>query len=140
MRAIKKSWKVNGKEGSDLNNYQFYKSLQKPSSILYRNTIANAEILNKLTEKCGKNWGIEINEEFTTKYKSNVIAIPKVSISSKLRSFQYRLLTNAILTNNRLYYLGVKETQLCDFCKATIETCKHLFYDCPKIRPLWEYI
>ena len=47
---------------------------------------------------------------------------------------------SSIFTNTKLVHMGVKESNLCDFCKQLVETCNHLFFDCPKVYPLWAHI
>ena len=56
----------------------------------------------------------------------------------KYRSFQYRLLHNAILLNNRLMYMGICSDNMCDFCKNDRETYVHFFFNCPIVVSFWE--
>ena len=55
----------------------------------------------------------------------------------KLRSFQYRMLCNAIVTNTLLYKWKIVESENCSFCKNEPETIQHLFYQCEKIKSIW---
>ena len=58
---------------------------------------------------------------------------------TKFRDFQYRLLLLKIITNTDLYEWGLISYDYCEFCKVSIETTTHLFFECPKIQPLLLY-
>ena len=49
---------------------------------------------------------------------------------SKLRSFQYRLMFRAIITNKQLFIWKISETQTCSFGCKEIESYEHLFVNC----------
>lgn len=63
-----------------------------------------------------------------------------VTNSSKLRSFQFRLLNHAIITNVQLKKWGILNSDLCTFCDRDKETIVHLFWECVKVKPIWEKI
>ena len=58
----------------------------------------------------------------------------------KLRSFQYRLLYHAIITNVHLYHYGIKDSKMCTFCGIEPEAVYHLFIECCEVKKLWAYI
>ena len=64
----------------------------------------------------------------------------QITIISKMRSFQYKLMFSAILTNQRLFYAKIKDTQKCDFCSLETETPLHLFFTCSKVQTLWRWL
>ena len=47
---------------------------------------------------------------------------------TKYRSFQYRLVHRAIVTNMHLYRWGIKTSNMCHFCGLSKETLTHLFF------------
>ena len=64
---------------------------------------------------------------------------------AKYRSFQYRLLTRAIITNVHLKHWGLTESNACYFCGEQKETYLHLFVTVRKwnqfgldLNPLWK--
>ena len=61
----------------------------------------------------------------------------RVTNVPKLRSFQYRLLQRAIITNIQLVHWGVKSTNLCSFCELQRESYTHLFVKCEYVKELW---
>ena len=59
---------------------------------------------------------------------------------AKFRSFQYRVLQRALVTNIQLYKWQIVASELCTFCRREPETIIHLLYYCPEIKKLWEQI
>ena len=58
----------------------------------------------------------------------------------KLRSFQYKLLLNAIVTNIQLKRYGVRQDNFCSFCNIGKESYKHLFFECKYVYELWRFL
>ena len=56
----------------------------------------------------------------------------------KYRSFQYRLIMRAVITNVHLQRWGIIETDACTFCQAEVETYRHLFSECPAVQDIWQ--
>ena len=56
---------------------------------------------------------------------------------SKFHSFQYRLLTNCLLLNNRLFEVKITNYDFCSFCKAHKEMYNHFFYVCVHVENFW---
>ena len=54
-----------------------------------------------------------------------------------MRSFQYRLLLRAIVTNKYLYFCKLSQTDKCYFCEVNTETIEHLFWDCSIVKNFW---
>ena len=72
----------------------------------------------------------EVNTVFNNIYKTTNIA--------KYRSFQYRLLHNALVTNKTMYKWGMIDSPHCSFCHYCEENIIHLFVTCPVIAKLWD--
>ena len=66
--------------------------------------------------------------------------IYKITNVPKLRSFQYRLLHCAIVTNVHLFKWKIKNTPLCSFCHEEDENISHLFYNCPEVMKIWKEV
>ena len=60
-----------------------------------------------------------------------------VTVESKLRIFQYKVLNNILYLNDRLYRMGIVQTPLCSLCKQEKETVIHLLSPCNVTRQLW---
>ena len=63
--------------------------------------------------------------------------IHHITCVGKLRSFQYRLLHRAIVTNIHLAKWGMMESDLCSFCGLDRETYLHVFIQCPNVCKMW---
>ena len=70
-------------------------------------------------------------------FQANIWKSVKVTIITKFRSFQYRLIQNAITTNVRLYKWKIKNDDRCSFCGEEAETILHLFLYCNHVKQLW---
>jgi len=49
----------------------------------------------------------------------------KITIDTKLRSFQYKYLMNIVPNNEKLFKYGMIESSLCDFCSTRPESNIH---------------
>ena len=68
-------------------------------------------------------------EEFKTEFRN----INTTTNITKLRSFQYRLLHRAIVTNIHLKKWKIKDSALCEKCGLEVETLSHMFVTCNKL-------
>ena len=66
--------------------------------------------------------------------------INKLTVCTKLRSFQYKFLLRAIVTNVDLKYNGIRQDANCTFCNLEKETIQHLFVNCIYVKPLWQFV
>ena len=58
---------------------------------------------------------------------------------TKLRSFQYRLLNNALTTNVNLQQWRIQSNSDCTFCKDHVETVLHLLVECVMVKTvIWK--
>ena len=68
-----------------------------------------------------------------------VFPIPRIStIESYTRSFQYKILNNALFFNKRLFKFGVIESPACSFCGQVDESPIHFFCQCSVTVELWK--
>ena len=79
-----------------------------------------------------------LREVSTDELCKEFININKMTNIPKLRSFQYRLLNNAIVTNIQLFHWGIMESKNCTFCNLNDENIIHLFCTCLHVKKLWE--
>ena len=106
---------------------------KKPAKIIYELIIKNVDYVKSIFEKIKKD--IDVREYDV--YKKGFDNIYKVTNVTKYRDFQYRLMTNVIFANNRLYYWKKVESQKCDWCEDK-QTVKHLLYECKQIGKIWD--
>ena len=92
---------------------------------------------NVLGPKVDK-WKAELNREIdNATFLQNCKNIYKVTNIPRYRSFQYRLLSRAIITNVHLKHWNLLQTNDCSFCNKEKESYLHLFVYCEKVQPLW---
>ena len=89
-------------------------------------------MLGKKEEKWRKELGQNV-ENFEETFKD----IHYVTNIPKYRSFQYRILHRALVTNEDLYKWGNRETSACELCGKEQETYSHLFVLCEKVQDFW---
>lgn len=66
--------------------------------------------------------------------------IYKVTISTNLRAFQFKLLHRILATKRRLFIWKINESEACTFCQQQPETDVHLFWECSVVKLFWEKI
>ena len=59
---------------------------------------------------------------------------------SSLRSFQYKILSNTLYLNERLFKFNIVDSPLCSLCKQENESVIHLFAICSEARSLWDQL
>ncbi len=70
-------------------------------------------------------------------YLKLYVNIRSMTLSTKLRSFQYRLLNHGIVTNVQLFKWKIAPSDNCTFCGLEQETIIHLFWDCAATTDIW---
>ena len=80
--------------------------------------------------------GIEVDID---KYLEGFKILHECTKISKFRDFQYRLLLDKVTLNAQLKEWGVVDNDMCTFCNTEMETPRHIFYRCLRVRPLIEY-
>ena len=69
---------------------------------------------------------------------SSVYLLPAgVTLDTKIRMFQYKILNNILYVNQRLYHMNLVESPFCSLCKREIESISHLFRKCEFSTRLW---
>ena len=73
-------------------------------------------------------------------FKNSFVNVKKITNVPKYRSFQYRLLQRAVITNVHLCRWNKREDNLCYFCQEERETYVHLFLECAVVRHFWNQV
>jgi hypothetical protein len=63
-----------------------------------------------------------------------------VTNDSKLKNFQFKLLHRALPTNTFLVKIGIKNSDLCNFCKNASDSILHYIWLCPVVKLFWNRI
>ena len=144
IHAIPKSWKKDIKidQGNCRNllylnhhlikNNQIYSIEKLKVNELYSLSISLRNAV-PTSQKCFENFFPSLS--FTWKDVYNLPCI--VTINTRLRVFQYKVLNNALCLNKHLYIFKLSDTKLCSFCNQEDETVINLFANCSKSKTLW---
>ena len=64
----------------------------------------------------------------------------KCTISTRIRSFYFKLFHRAIGLNDLLFKIKRKDSPNCSFCNIAPETYKHICIECPVVKPIWDAV
>ena len=136
-QAIPQAWKEQIRAGIHKFDLDLYETLvQKQNLARY----ISKELRNKIhieREKVVVKWEIELECDLGDMYIKAFKDLYCTTNVPKYRSFQYRLLHRAIITNVHLYRWKMINSNICTFCKNEKETYVHLFYMCPVVQEIW---
>lgn len=107
----------------------------KPTKTLYnffRDSVAtDASVLLVL-------WNNDLKTTLTQKkFNKLFIKIKKMTSSTKLRYFQYRIIVRALTLNTHVARWDPEVSPLCTFCETYCEDTTHLFTECVHVKKIW---
>jgi hypothetical protein len=107
------------------------------------NTILNSkslskEIYNKLTIKGISMWKSDMETDIN--FSDVFCNLYLVTNDSNLKKFQYKLLHRALTTNTLLVKIGIKNSDLCNFCRNASDSILHYIWLCPVVKLFWNRI
>ena len=121
-----------------INELEIIRSVN-PAKLAYGKLIKNKE--NKMNMMLRNKWNkfcIDNKVDCSLEeYKASLQSIQRTSNVPKLRSFQFRILMNAVVTNRQLYAWGRAGSNACSFCNLKKETVVHMLVECHYTRELW---
>ena len=111
----------------------------KPLEGLSRHTIKNELTSRVFTAPASQAKLEEDLNSGTLDWKKMYKLMLKMTIDSKTREFQFKILHNILYTNEKLHKLNPQKfpTPLCTFCMNEGESYEHLFYACSYSVSLW---
>ena len=63
-----------------------------------------------------------------------------VTTESRLRELHWKIMHNIYPTNILLKKMGLANSEFCPYCINQIDFVEHFFFDCCRMKPLWNYI
>ena len=116
---------------------QSFLKAKKPSKVVYEKLVA---IKQKTPFRSQEKWlaDCELESHETIDWKSVYLLPFKCTKITKLITFQFKLLHRRLATNSFLKKIGVKESDLCTFCKTERESLIHLFWSCALTSIFWK--
>lgn len=83
-------------------------------------------------------WNSDLRLNMSQKeFNKNFTNIRKLTLSTKYRYFQYRILVRALTLNIHVSKWDLSVSPRCSFCGSMPETTIHLFIDCPHTKKIW---
>ena len=113
---------------------------KKPSKKAYKQLVARK---TTTASKMQMNWQTDISKytaDTIITWKEAYLLPFKVTKSTYLIEFQFKLLHKKLPTNSFLYKINIKDTENCSFCKTQKEEIIHLFWNCEHVTLLWNSI
>lgn len=141
LNAIPIKWKSylmsNYSKEHAFTNYELIMEDSKISNKVYSRLNARKTLPSKQQIK----WEKTTNSNLCAQEYFKLFSFPlKVTIATKFRDFQYRLLHSAIITNRMLYLWKMLPSDKCTFCKNEVERIPHLFCECDYVKSFWHTI
>ena len=141
IKAIPKTWwylaQKDTKYGNDCKlKLKDVKGIQKCSSKIYNfiiDTKAKDDLVLIYSKYC------ELDEYDIQSFSNLFKNLYKLTKETKLHDFQYRMLIGKIFTNDILARWHIVTQNTCDFCES-VQTVRHLFWECEKVKPIMIYI
>ena len=136
IHTIPSSWKLTLQNGNG--NHQNLKYLShhliKNNQILALEKLVPEELYSlsiflKTETPTSQKYFMRLFPNLQCDWKDIYILPRKVTIGTKLRIFQYKLLDNILYLNKHLFMFRKKDTKHCSFCKLQDETINHLFVE-----------
>ena len=122
---------------SSQNFLQSFLKAKKPSKAGYERLVT---VKQKSPFRSQEKWSAvcELESHETIDWKSVYPSPFKCTKITKLIIFQFKLLHGRLATNSFLKKIGIKESDLCTFCKTEAESLIHLFWSCDVTSFFWQ--
>ena len=141
ISAIPSIWKIQLKDitlhklNDAITPMEYYTSKISPSQAMFWNYI---ETKNPNKDACPTLWSTDLQDKVDKDAWNNLYLFKmRITISTKLRYFQYKVLNRTITTNTKRSRWDPDISPLCHFCGNHRETILHLLVHCKTIAPLW---
>ena len=81
-------------------------------------------------------------EAFKSEWKKIFLIPYKITLYTKLRDFQFKILNIILHTNDLLYKMGKVESSFCDYCWSDLETTciEHSCFQCHCVQQFWNEV
>lgn len=142
IQAIPQSWKQTllrnqpGKDTQETWRAKFMNTKLKPSRFCYNHLLQRKKISNSGLITI---WNHDLKENLDENGFSRLLVnLRKITSSTKLQYFQYRILVKKLTTNIQVSKWDQTISSDCTFCKSSPETIVHLFFECTSVKKLWK--
>ena len=94
----------------------------------------NETVLNNIVNKWYEKSELEMESICV---RRSFIKHHTVNKDTYLKYIQFRTLQHRFFTNERLFLIGIKPTNICGMCNMAEDTIEHMFLKCIHSRKLW---
>ena len=123
-----------------LTKYEKLEAMPKVTKVVYSNLVDKGCVVFDSYNKWNTYFElIDLELLNFERYERSFSNLYKISISVKLRDFQYRLLHKRVPTNYELYKWNIKRSKVCDFCVIE-DNIIHTLFQCKHVANLWQKI
>ena len=113
-------------------------SSKKATSFVYNYLVSTNSIMPR---HAFRKWNEELHVAYDDNQWSDMFTrLNKITKSTRMKSFQFRLYHRILPTNVHLCKWKIKDNESCTFCKVYKETYLHLFIDCDIVKQVWKDI
>ena len=63
-----------------------------------------------------------------------------VTRDTEISEFQYKLVSNIVCTNEKLFRFKMIDSLRCAFCQTEVESSEHLFFHCDITKSFWQLL
>ena len=126
-----------------LNNDDIFVSINEKLTKLenLKQKTVYCELISKISSQ------LTAQKRFSKKYPlhtfewDSIYLLPrKVTIESRTRDFQYKILNRILFTNKMLFKMKINDTDKCTFCNEEEETIEHLLTTCKYTLSFWKEV
>ena len=139
--AIPPNWKLSLKDGENTNN-QTDKTVsdddvqdvtRMTSKSIYSTLVKRIQIPPTAQSKFNSLYNISGTIDW-----KNIYLLPgRVTLDTRTRAFQYKILNRILYTNKILYKMNLVPSPMCTFCGGHEETLEHLLISCAYTKNFW---
>ena len=82
-----------------------------------------------------------MNEDLSYNIIENLFKeVTDLNTEAYQKYFQFELLHNRTITNEKLFKMKISDTEICEICHRERDTIKHAFLECNKSAELWSQV
>ena len=93
-----------------------------------------------VTDPAIAKWELELNVKLDDIWKEIRLYPFQITLCTKLRYFQYRILSNRLTTNVKRKMYNPDISDICFFCSRHRETVIHIMWECKEVKKTMESI
>ena len=114
---------------------QSFLKAKKSTKVVYEKLVT---IKQKTPFRSQENGWLIVNLKAIIRLTGSLFTYSSLNVPKLLITFQFKLLHRGLATNSLLKKIGVKESDLCTFCKTETESLIHLFWSCGVTFIFWQ--